>query len=343
MKNTNTQQRVSPKGNIKPYLVVGVGFLVVIVSIYQVAVGARGSLIDQERSFKKEVASSEGEDDTQKIKELKNVDSDSDGLLDIEEEQIYKTDPTLPDTDGDGFSDGVEIDNGFDPRVNERGITQQHSQNRDDQYYDYNRFIANSPDAIDQLNSSEGLSEEDYQNLFNGDGSTESIDDVAALALSNASIQDEEAIPLVDDSEIIITEGGGREAIERYLFAAGSLFFKLAPVTGQDQAVEYTIAAMNGDQEKMRESVRVAELGLRDFKGIPVPTEMVSLHKRAIGVLETFIDSTNKILDKEGTEPQQGIQAVNNIRVLANAVNDMVHEMFGVTAKYGINLNSLLL
>ncbi|MDD5252006.1 MAG: L,D-transpeptidase family protein [Patescibacteria group bacterium] len=43
-------------------------------------------------------------------------DADGDGLTDVEETNIYKTDPNKPDTDGDGFRDGDEIKNGFSPR-----------------------------------------------------------------------------------------------------------------------------------------------------------------------------------------------------------------------------------
>ena len=41
-------------------------------------------------------------------------DSDNDGLTDAEE-SIYKTDSHNPDTDGDGYSDGVEVKSGYDP------------------------------------------------------------------------------------------------------------------------------------------------------------------------------------------------------------------------------------
>jgi len=37
------------------------------------------------------------------------VDSDSDGLTDYEETEIYGTDPKNKDSDGDGFSDGDEV------------------------------------------------------------------------------------------------------------------------------------------------------------------------------------------------------------------------------------------
>ncbi|MFH1089597.1 MAG: hypothetical protein V1716_04195 [Candidatus Uhrbacteria bacterium] len=44
-----------------------------------------------------------------------NIDSDSDGLSDYDEYHKYKTDPAKSDTDGDGYSDKVEIDGGYNP------------------------------------------------------------------------------------------------------------------------------------------------------------------------------------------------------------------------------------
>lgn len=43
------------------------------------------------------------------------VDSDGDGISDIDETVLYKTNPRSADSDNDGFADGVEIINGFDP------------------------------------------------------------------------------------------------------------------------------------------------------------------------------------------------------------------------------------
>jgi len=42
------------------------------------------------------------------------LDSDNDGLSD-NEENLYGTDPENPDTDGDGYSDGVEVKSGYSP------------------------------------------------------------------------------------------------------------------------------------------------------------------------------------------------------------------------------------
>lgn len=47
--------------------------------------------------------------------ELKNMDSDNDGLSDYEEINVYDTDPENEDTDGDGYLDGEEVEAGYDP------------------------------------------------------------------------------------------------------------------------------------------------------------------------------------------------------------------------------------
>lgn len=46
---------------------------------------------------------------------LKRRDTDHDGLSDYDEINIYHTSPFLPDTDGDGIPDGVEVKNGTNP------------------------------------------------------------------------------------------------------------------------------------------------------------------------------------------------------------------------------------
>lgn len=46
---------------------------------------------------------------------LMNFDTDSDGLTDNEERDLYNTSPYLEDTDSDGISDREEIENGTDP------------------------------------------------------------------------------------------------------------------------------------------------------------------------------------------------------------------------------------
>ena len=46
---------------------------------------------------------------------IRVADTDADGLSDYEEVTTWQTDPLDPDTDGDSFVDGSEVDAGYDP------------------------------------------------------------------------------------------------------------------------------------------------------------------------------------------------------------------------------------
>lgn len=53
------------------------------------------------------------------LRELKNFDSDDDGLSDFDEIYVYKTNPNDSDTDKDGYADGSEVENGYNPLVSD--------------------------------------------------------------------------------------------------------------------------------------------------------------------------------------------------------------------------------
>ena len=46
---------------------------------------------------------------------LEKIDSDNDGIIDYDEENIYYTDKNKADTDGDGYNDKIELTKGFSP------------------------------------------------------------------------------------------------------------------------------------------------------------------------------------------------------------------------------------
>ncbi len=52
------------------------------------------------------------------------IDSDNDGVNDKDEIEIYKTDPNNPDTDGDGYSDWIELNNGYSPLAPNKKLTE---------------------------------------------------------------------------------------------------------------------------------------------------------------------------------------------------------------------------
>lgn len=59
--------------------------------------------------------SSAVQDQVNTVDALRFRDTDRDGLSDYDELYVYGTSPYLPDTDGDGIPDGVEVKNGTNP------------------------------------------------------------------------------------------------------------------------------------------------------------------------------------------------------------------------------------
>ncbi|NIP33143.1 hypothetical protein GWN26_14420 [Candidatus Saccharibacteria bacterium] len=58
-------------------------------------------------------------DPTKNIEELRNQDTDQDGLSDFDELYVHATSPYLPDSDSDGITDSAEIEAGKDPNCPE--------------------------------------------------------------------------------------------------------------------------------------------------------------------------------------------------------------------------------
>ena len=81
------------------------------------------------------------------------VDIDGDGLIGPEE-VAANTDPNNPDSDGDGHSDGVEWDKGFDPN--------------DPLSYPYTGDYMVDSDCRDELPSNEGNDVGNLTNMFAG-------------------------------------------------------------------------------------------------------------------------------------------------------------------------------
>lgn len=49
------------------------------------------------------------------VTSISSVDSDGDGLTDVDEETVWNTNAFNADTDGDGYNDGLEVANGYSP------------------------------------------------------------------------------------------------------------------------------------------------------------------------------------------------------------------------------------
>ena len=72
--------------------------------------------------FKKTISQKDEKEEITELFNLKNIDTDKDGLNNFDELYVYKTSPYLEDTDSDGISDNDEIERGTDPLCHEGKI-----------------------------------------------------------------------------------------------------------------------------------------------------------------------------------------------------------------------------
>jgi len=116
-------QRVRPNNkNLKIVIFVLLGVLIVAGAVFAVIYFQKDDSVDvvddeniniEDMDLDDDVEEDQDEDEV----EDDDIDSDNDGLTDDEEDNIWFTDPNNPDTDGDGYLDGDEVDNGYDPLI----------------------------------------------------------------------------------------------------------------------------------------------------------------------------------------------------------------------------------
>lgn len=333
---------ISHTENLKPYVVIGVGVLVIAITVFQLLVGAPGNLLQSrlDKNATKEAANPGSTKTNQQDVIVDNIDSDSDGLTDTEEERIYHTDPLKPDTDGDGYKDGDEVKTGHDPKVNESGTSGSSSTTTTDNTYgqQYNRFIASNPDDLSNIDPTKYLSEQDLKDLQSGNPSDQSIEKISSLALANTAINAQSALPNIPDSQLNITSASGKQAVQQYMIAFASIMLTGAPFGNQQQLTSYLVSALNGDTTKVKQLLNMAKQAETQLKQVPVPKEMLDIHKKAIGILELFQQSATILTNSDTVDPTAGLTATNQLRVLTNAASDLQTEISAVVKKYGINI-----
>lgn len=121
------------------------------------------------------------------LQQLRVTDSDEDGLVDFDELYVFKSSPYLFDTDGDGYDDGFEVENGTDPTCPEgldcselETTGDAESEVTEDMLENADRFATDTselhelvtglgPDEIRELFIEAGMSEEDVNQLSDED------------------------------------------------------------------------------------------------------------------------------------------------------------------------------
>lgn len=285
------------------------------------------------------------------------VDSDQDGLSN-EEERLYKTDPQKRDTDGDGYSDGVEVKSGYDPLRPAPGDkifevarpeteTEEGSASTENLTADLSQEIASVITQKSAAGEDITLDELDERvnELLSGKGAEVVLPpvDIKGLKVKN---------PVSKNLSEEDRKEKEREQALKYLTAMAYIFANNAPqkfTTEEELATSMSLLSgqlmtslSSKNQELITEFADNGRETLKQAKDVEVPDHMLALHIKALQLAEYAISLESDIKEKaaEG-DPLSEIADMMKIQSLLSATVSYVAEVESKMEEYGIKETDL--
>lgn len=246
--------------------------------------------------------------DTSKESCNKTIDSDCDGLTN-DEENVYGTDSKKEDTDGDGYSDGVEVKSGYSPTKAAPGDRIVSQTKRDVQNYEPSQSVS--------INKTEELTNELQEFVASKGSGSVSNDEINSfikenLAQKASSGLTAETLPEFDSSQLKVlaqkydqfSKEERKIKLEQdaitYYTKIIYILISNAPkemLTNRDFEIfkqdffarVSTLASPNPDLEYFRDLGKRLELALGQINQIEVPETMLDLHVKSVRIAEAFL------------------------------------------------------
>lgn len=285
------------------------------------------------------------------------IDSDNDGLRDWEEE-LYHTDPLNPDTDGDGYLDGEEVDSGHNPLVKAPGDKLSFYPLPLGKRYNVTEKIFND-EALNELFTSYLSQKAEYlQNHpeitnpqefldFTKDSTIEEIVK-RSLGQSYASLMGENnenasEIPeifniKITDEQIKISEDNSKEAIKLYFsritdWLNSDIFFF------QEKSLQAIVEALqNNDFSKIDKLIQLNDSWINTTKEVTVPSSWKEIHKEGLRIIILTRNVFISIRDIKN-DPLKAYYAVYELEPLTNDWNELIQSAIDLTEKQEITFS----
>lgn len=279
------------------------------------------------------------------------VDSDQDGLSN-EEERLYKTDPQKRDTDGDSYSDGVEVKSGYDPLKKAPGdklfavasANREGSSNAEENKDNLTQGLSQEIASIitEKTASGEDISLEDLDarvnELLSGKGAEVVLPpiDIKGLKIKNPISKN-----LSDDDRV---EKEKDQAV-KYLTAMAYIFANNAPqkFTSEEELGSslnllsgQLMTSLSGSNKEL--ITTFADNGretLKQARDVEIPEHMLPLHIKALQLAEYAI-SLESEMKSSSDDPLAGIADMMKIQSLLSASTGYVSEVEAKMKEYGI-------
>ena len=281
----------------------------------------------------------------------KNIfqDVDQDGLSN-DEEKLYGTNPSVKDTDGDGYSDGIEVGSGYDPLKPAPGDKIVVESVANDQ-------VVVSQNEGDNLTAK--VSSEIVNILKNNNeaGQEVSLEDVNQSVQKLVSASTEEIVlPEINQNDIKIKklpknlkeknrlEREREDALE-YLTVLAYLLANNSPGTFQSEedlggmltnlSGDSISALLSGNMEHINMLSERGEKMLLELKEITVPEQMLDVHIKALQMAEYAIQLKSKLKPSQD-DPLGQIAVLSQVQGLFGSVTVLMDEVHQKLVGYGI-------
>lgn len=283
----------------------------------------------------------------------KNIfqDSDQDGLSN-DEEALYKTDPLDKDSDDDGYTDGVEVESGYDPLKPAPGDklvdTKEGSREGESQVGASTNLTTQVSEQIATMVQESALEGGEEVTL---DTITESVQSVLdqtdqEIVLPEVSV-DEVKVKQVSKKlkEAERLEKEKEDAVE-YLTVMAYILANNSPKKFHSQndlsslltslGTDSLSAITLGNTKYLEDLSKKGEKILEETKEIEVPEGMLDVHVRAIKMAKYSITLKDEVSKTNPSDPLGQIASLSKLQGFFGVVSDFSQEIYSKMAEYGI-------
>lgn len=265
------------------------------------------------------------------IASIAALDSDDDGLTDLEEAR-YRSDPRNPDTDHDGYDDGVEVENGYDPTAAPaEGVDQSTpalTAARDTSLLDQLGLepVSSSVDGIN-VGGIGGLPADDLAALVGQ--AVPSDERLAELEVDKLLAATSGGLPAVDVSTVKVRKGADRADIEAYLQEAFTVITRNSPFP-ESYTVETFLDDVSSGNRDMLERLKLAlETMDRELIKIEVPEQALAVHVHTLAIARGGAVGLEQLLAAQN-DSDATLQFIGRTVFLWNEIRALVREADGL-------------
>lgn len=284
-------------------------------------------------------------------KSEKNIfeDFDQDGLSN-DEETLYGTDPNISDTDGDGYSDGTEVESGYDPLKPAPGdkiitVRSDIEKNNEDDGENLTQKLSSDLNFLLEEKSQKN----EQINIEDLDAVIEQLNASSGYTFEDLPEIDETSIKIKEQDYSNLTEEA-RELKEKedslsYLTTVAYIFVSNSPqkISAQSdlEAIFSQIVSgfqnfSSGENDSYFEDLSArARSSLEQLEGVEVPENMLPLHIKGLK-LTNYLISMEKEVEITSDDPIKNILNLSKTNNAISLVSLFYEEVSSYLEKAGI-------